>query len=285
MKGGLQAYSQRNAFLRRVSEGFTTVEVLIVLAVTGILFVSAATLIGGKQSQAAFQQGVQQLQSQMQQVMNDVSSGFYPSRANFTCKNLGGTLDLSGGSTDQGTNGDCIFLGKVVQFGSGVAGTEPSKFATFSLAGLRNDASGNPITTLAATSPTVITSATTTTQLEGGLSVDSMWYDGNRAQSIAAVAFVSTLGQTSGAGVLSGAQQLNVIPIPSTVLTQNTTVTPSIIHSVLSNPATVVNPPNGVQVCFASGGTNQSGLLTIGGTGTNGRQLDVSMSIKSGRTC
>ena len=261
-------------------------EVLIVLAVTGILFVSAATLIAGKQSQAAFQQGVQQLQSQMQQVMNDVSSGYYPNLSNFTCTNSGAGVSISGGSSEQGTNGDCIFLGKVVQFGSGVnGGSDQEKFATLSLAGLRSDTSGNPITTLAATSPTVIPSSTATTPLEGGLTVSGMWYDGNRSQPIAALAFVSTLGQTNGVGVLTGTQRLNVIPITGTVLTQSTSVTPPIIHNVLSSPAAIVNPPNGVQVCFTSGGTNQSGLLTIGGTGTNGRQLDVALDIKTGRSC
>jgi len=261
------------------------VEVLIVLAVTGILFVSAATLIAGQQSKAAFQQGVQQLQSQMQQVMNDVSSGYYPNLANFTCTNSGGGLNISGGSSAQGTNGDCIFLGKVVQFGSGISGSNPERFATLSLAGLRSDTSGNPITTLAATSPTVIPSSTATTPLEGGLTVSGMWYDGNRSQPVAALAFVSTLGQTNGAGILTGTQQLNIIPILGTALTQNTSVTPTIIHNVLSSPAATVNPPNGVQVCFASGGTDQSGLLTIGGTGTNGRQLDVTLDIKAGRDC
>ena len=42
------------------------------------------------------------------------------------------------------------------------------------------------------------------------------------------------------------------------------------------------NPSSGVSICFASGTTNQSGLITIGG---NGRQLSVKLSIMGDSTC
>jgi len=283
MKGGLQADSQTDSKQRKYA-GFTVVEVLIVLAVTGLLFVSAASLISGRQNQAAFDQGIQQVQSQLQQVINDVASGYYPNLADFTCKNTGGLLTITGGSTAQGTNGDCLFIGKTLQFGSGVA-TDPERFATFSLAGLRTNAAGDQNMTLAATSPTVIPNSTTTTQLEGGISVDSMWYGNDKTNKIAAFAFTSSLGTINGSGILTGTQQINIIPITSTALTQTTAATPAAIHSVLSNAAALVNPSGGVQICFASGGTDQSGLVTIGNNGTSGRELGVTLDIKSGRSC
>jgi prepilin-type N-terminal cleavage/methylation domain-containing protein len=284
MKGGLQANFQTSDSKRRWHAGFTVVEVLIVLAVTGLLFVSAASLISGRQNQAAFDQGIQQVQSQLQQVINDVASGYYPNLTNFTCKNTGGLLTITGGSTAQGTNGDCLFIGKTLQFGSGV-GTDPEKFATFSLAGLRTNAAGDQNMTLAATSPTVIPNSTTITQLEGGISVDSMWYGGDKTKTIAAFAFTSSLGTINGSGILTGTQQINIIPVTSTALTQTTAATPGTIHSVLSNAAALVNPSGGVQICFASGGTDQSGLVTIGNNGTSGRELGVTLDIKSGRSC
>lgn len=284
MKGGLQADSQTSDNTRRKHAGFTVVEVMIVLAVTGLLFVSAATLISGRQNQAAFEQGIQQVQSQLQQVINEVASGYYPNLNDFTCKNTGGLLTITGGASAQGTNGDCLFVGKVLQFGSGVA-TDPEKFATFSLAGLRTNATGDQNMTLAATSPTVIPNATTTTQLEGGISVDSMWYGGVKSNKISALAFTSSLGTINGSGILTGTQQINVIPIQSTALTQSTATTPGIIHGELSNAAAIVNPSGGIQICFASGGTDASGLVTIGNNGTSGRELGVTLDIKSGRSC
>ncbi|HKR82222.1 MAG TPA: prepilin-type N-terminal cleavage/methylation domain-containing protein [Candidatus Saccharimonadales bacterium] len=284
MKGGLQANSRTGDSKRQWRAGFTVVEVMIVLAVTGLLFVAAATLISGKQNQAAFDQGIQQVQSQLQQAINEVASGYYPNLSNFTCKNTGGLLAISAGAAAQGTNGDCLFVGKVLQFGSGV-GTDPEKFATFSLAGLRTDAAGNQNMTLAATSPTVIPNSTTTAQLEGGLSVDSMWYGGVKTNTISALAFTSSLGTVSGSGILSGTQQVNMIPVTSTALTQDTSATPGTIHNVLSNAGALVNPAGGIQICFASGGTDQSGLVTIGNSGASGRELGVTVDIKSGRSC
>ncbi len=285
MKGALQAQSHDASDRRSWYAAFTIVEVMIVLAVTGLLFASAAVLISGKENQAEFNQGVQQFQSQIEQIINDVATGYYPNLGNFSCTNTGGSLTITAGGSVQGTNGDCLFLGKVLQFGSGVAGTTPEQFATFSVTGLRADASGNQLSTLSSTSPTVIPSSTTTTQLEGGLTTYDMWYNGNPANKIAAVAFVSTLGQASGSGVLTGTQQVNVVPITGTALTQNTGITPATIHSVLSSPAAVTNPANGVEICFASGGTNQSALITIGNNSGSGRELGVTLNVKAGRIC
>jgi hypothetical protein len=45
----------------------------------------------------------------------------------------------------------------------------------------------------------------------------------------------------------------------------------------------VQNPSNGVSICFASGGTNQSGLVTIGGSG---HPLSVTLKVmESTKTC
>src|SRR5438874_1617208 len=89
---------------RSRSAGFTIVEVMIVLAITGLLFLSAAALISGKQNQAAFDQAIQQLQSQIQQTMNEVSVGYYPNRNDFVCVAGGTGPLLSSGSNQQGTN-------------------------------------------------------------------------------------------------------------------------------------------------------------------------------------
>lgn len=286
MKGGSQADSKQGHLRWQERAGFTVVEVMIVLAVTGLLFVSAATLISGKQNQAAFEQGMQQLQSQMEQVINDVAAGFYPNLNNFSCKRSGSNLTISGTVAAQGTNGDCLFLGKTVRFGSGVTGsTSPEQFATFSLTGLRADASGNQIMTLANAVATVIPTSTTTTQLEGGLTTAGMWYNNNKANKISALAFVSTLGQVNGSGVLTGTQQVNIIPITNTTLTQTTTTTISRTQTVLRSAAAIVNPSGGVEICFASGGTNQSGLITIGNNGTSNRELGVTLAIKAGSSC
>src|SRR5688572_13139275 len=93
--------------------GFTVIEVIIVLAISGALFVSAAIMISGRQNQTAFDQSVQQIHSQIQQALNEVSAGYYPNNTDFQCTALvsGSPPTISSGSASQGTNSGCIFLG------------------------------------------------------------------------------------------------------------------------------------------------------------------------------
>jgi prepilin-type N-terminal cleavage/methylation domain-containing protein len=266
------------------AQGFTIVEVMIVLAVTGALFVSAAILISGRQSQTQFDQGIRQVQSQIQQTINEVSTGFYPNRDNFACSAAAGSLNISSGTSSQGTNNGCIFLGKVMQFR--LHDTDPEQFATFSVAGLQKNSSGNDVTSLSEASPLAIAPGpshanipdlTQKTALQYGISAVSMKANGN---SIGAVGFMSSLAQLSGGSVVSGSQQVNVIPIDTTALDTDTgTVADAIDARLASSPS---NPDGGVQICFASGGTDQSGLITIG---SSGRQLSVTLNIKGNKTC
>jgi prepilin-type N-terminal cleavage/methylation domain-containing protein len=269
---------------RARAQGFTIVEVMIVLAVTGALFVSAALLISGRQNQTQFDQGIRQIQSQIQQTINDVSTGFYPSRDSFACSAAAGSLTISSGTNKQGTNSGCVFLGKVMQFK--VHGTDPEQFATFSVAGLQKNGSGNDVSSLSEASPVAIAPGpshanvpdiTQKTTMQYGISAVSMKANGN---DVGAVGFMSSLAQYSGGSVVSGSQQVNVIPVSTTALNTDTgTVADAIDARLASSP---LDPSGGVQICFASGGTDQSGLITIG---SSGRQLSVTLNIKGNKTC
>ena len=63
------------------SRGFTIVEVLIFLAVSSALMVSAFTLISGSQNKAAFTVGINDVQQQINAVINNVSNGYYSESA------------------------------------------------------------------------------------------------------------------------------------------------------------------------------------------------------------
>ena len=110
--------------------GFTIIEVMIVLGVSGVLFLAAALMISGRQNQTGFATSIQDFETEIQQVANDVANGYYPNFSNFSCSQ---TTPPSGqpilrypGSKTQGTNGGlstytdtlqgCAFLGKAIQF-------------------------------------------------------------------------------------------------------------------------------------------------------------------------
>lgn len=86
------------------TKGYTIVEVMIFLVVSGALLVSVLGVIGGQQQKTRFQTGVRDFESQMQDMINDVETGYYPNSAGIAGE---------GGATKIG---DKIFIGKGIQF-------------------------------------------------------------------------------------------------------------------------------------------------------------------------
>jgi type II secretory pathway pseudopilin PulG len=274
--------------------GFTIVETMIVLAVTGGLFVAIAATLAGRQNAVEFSHAIQAIQANIQQVINQVPAGFYPNANNFICTNNGG-VNIVSGSSGQGTNADCVFLGKVVQFA--VKGTDPEQYQVYTIAGLRGATPPPGATSPFATSdPTVVgvvggnyADYSDAGYLEYGLTTHSMT---TGSTNIGAVAFLMEPGSSDSSspnGYSVGSQQVDLIPIPAVGLQQPISQAVGFIQSnkgglrdpKLSSVAPI-NPRDGVQICFVSGSTNQSGLITIGGSG---RQLLVKLDVRSNQTC
>lgn len=266
--------------------GFTIIETMIVLGVTGALFMLAFLAVNGKQNTTEFHQALNDIQSVIQQTISQVGAGEYGNTANFTCNGTGGSLVILAGVNNQGANTGCIFLGKAVQFG--VLNTSPQKYVTYTIAGLQNNNGSLSAATPTAIAPGITTNnnagfpnASTPDILHNGLKVVSMnSVSGAGVKTpIGAVAFISGLGTYNGSQLISGSQQISMLPIPSSNLNTTTQSAVDAINKQLVNATT---PAGGVQICFQSGGTNQSGLVTVG---SNGRELSVSTVIKSTTNC
>jgi len=266
---------------------------MIVLAVTGLLFATTAALLAGKQNQTAFDQAIRQIQSQIQQNINEVAIGFYPNLGNIKCTAGGsGPIITNATGTAQGANTGCIFLGKAMQFRVGVS--NPEQFAVHTIAGLQKDAAGNDVSTLGAAKPKAVGPSSAEPNLPDGDAIDTlqeglttyrMWYNsGAGDKQISEVAFTNSLAPAAGSTVISGSQQVIVVPVDDNAVNSEFGKSrvegiDAINSSLASSPA---SPSGGVFLCFASGGTNQSALITIG---SNGRQLGVTLDIKSNKTC
>jgi prepilin-type N-terminal cleavage/methylation domain-containing protein len=105
---------------RKNVSGFTILEVLIVLAVSGVMFVIAAGFINGKQAKTSFTVGTNNMASTVQTIISEVEAGQFTD-IKFKCTKdlaLGGLLVVDGSaaavasSYGQGTNSECVFLGK-----------------------------------------------------------------------------------------------------------------------------------------------------------------------------
>jgi len=130
----------------KAAGGFTIVEVMIVIAVTGVMLISAVLLVNGKQARTEFRTGINDELQSLQQIVNETASGFYPNTHDFTCQgNAAGPVLFSlsaPGAGGQGNNVGCVFLGKSVQFGLGSIDPKNSMLGVFPVAGNQYQNSG-----------------------------------------------------------------------------------------------------------------------------------------------
>jgi prepilin-type N-terminal cleavage/methylation domain-containing protein len=231
----------------RTPAGYTIIEVMIVLAISGVMFLIAANFITGKQEATSFPQGVNQLAASLQNTLEQVNDGQY-SDLDITCKfnnatpptassisglNLydgtGTTTNGSAGVNDtQGTLSPCIFLGKVVQFNfnDGVSGDIPAQqYQTFTLAGGRLDANSQPITQLDYAGPTPIPQLTIQASIPQHLNVIDVneeptteepasstapFPSGHSSNPSFGIGFIQSLGTTDQNGAANGSQPINL---------------------------------------------------------------------------
>lgn len=88
--------------------GFTIVETLIVLAVTGVMFIVTLSLVRGQIDRYQYQSSMRQVQVLIQREINDVQSGYFPEA---TKKDCTGAVVAT-----PGTNSTCVIVGKRITF-------------------------------------------------------------------------------------------------------------------------------------------------------------------------
>lgn len=293
--------------------GFTIIEVMVFLAISALLFVGAMTAIGGRQNQVQFQQGVRDAQSKLEDVINQVVSGFYPNPGTLPCRilapsNVNSGPDFSGPGVTQGANGDCIFLGKVMQFtdntGSGSGTLGAVNYNLLSVAGRRVNKQGQDVTSLKEALPTAIAGlsggpdVTEKNVLQFGVKVtrimvptsapsggvyavsanDNHYYD--------SIAFFSSLAKLdANTGTLaSGAQHVSFGVVQPEVANLNRTQSDAAnaINKITDESGDpggrntiTMNPPNGIIICLADQTNKQKAMLTIGG-GTSQTSVNLS---------
>ncbi|HSH55661.1 MAG TPA: hypothetical protein VK983_02430 [Candidatus Limnocylindrales bacterium] len=285
-------YSINLDYYDNQERGFTIVETLIVLSVTSALFLGAATFISGRQNNTQFQQASREVQSQIQAVMNEVASGQYQTTGSLRCRQTGGgvkldTVSVGPGTSTQGRNQSCMYLGKVLQFAVHSTDPDPEQFIVYPLAGL-SGSDASPVLNLLAARPKVVAPALgadagnpamhDTKRLLNGLKVTKMYYRTCDTAAcpkveIGAVGFVSSI---SSLGSADSSQQVNVVAIPGTSRNQTQQVGAGQINANIA--AGVVNPAGGVSICFQSGTNDLFSLVTIGAAG---RQSAVDIVTKT----
>lgn len=208
---------------------------MIFLAVSGLMFVIAAAFIQGKVSSTQFHQSINDINTKINQVIGDVSNGFYPSNNDFSCSSSSGNANLSITSVNhnqQGTNGPqsnsggCTFIGKTIQM---APASDNTTYNVYTLAASQFESgasTGNPPVSYNQAELTAISPSpginhnvdvTEFDTLEYGLTFSGMWAchatcDNTNGTAITGLSFLASNVDVTQANNY-GPQTVNVVPI------------------------------------------------------------------------
>lgn len=287
--------------------GYTIVEVMIFMAISGIMFLLAATFISGKQANAQFKQGMNDMNSQIMNVINEVSNGDYTDLGTNTCTATAvtnGAPTIQSGSAAQGSNIGCVFLGKVIQI---PVGNQKSQYAVFTAVGRQTDANTGDATQTFTTANPIVADATpvgapssvTLTQVREtsyGLELtDAKECTSNCAApaatfvNIGAFGFFGSFGGyvSAAASNQSGAQQVVTAVVPATYNSPAynqagmATQLNQQLHNINATGTDVISGGKLIRLCFKY--NDKYGSITIGGA--TGQQLTTSVNMGYSAGC
>lgn len=244
------------------SGGYTIVEVLIVLAVTGSLFLMAMIFINGRQAETEFNQGIRDAQARIDTVVTQVANGVSVSSGNISCNVTAGTLSISAGATNPGTNGDCVMMGKVIKF------THGADYHIFTVVGARQDGD-REVTNFAASKATAPTALDSSGTFGYGMQVTKVVTTKSPSytnKEVGAIGFFGAFGSYDMDDNLESSQKVLQLPLPISNLADSIGTTRTNISGIPLVGDGNVKPDNTV-VCFV-GGNGTRAALVIGANNT-----------------
>lgn len=278
-----------NRGLHRNTGGFTILETIIVLTVTIALLGSMLTLFQQRIPRTQFAKAVNELSVRLTDVATQVADGNYPEISNIKCTIGGSGLPEieDSGTTGQGTNQDCIFLGQAVKFGSPNCNTgnnECDDLKIFTVAGRRqytDSSSGIGVTQLVNSldkaNPNSNNSVAIQTYKIGyGLQVKKAYYQSiSTNTNVGGVAYYQQFGSSvnSVTGDPEGILPINLYPVGDNIGIADTDFINEIQNT--GNPTTT---PKTIKICLKSGTSDQYAILDLGLGGNAG---DVQQRIVS----
>lgn len=165
--------------MKGLAGGYSIVEIMIVLAISGVIFISGMALFSGQGTEVNFNQGVSDLASELSTQARNVSASQFYGAQGYTCTASGNppraTLSSAAGPSGA-TNQDCLSIGRAFE---AIAGT--NAIFIYNVLGNRLTYSGGvplgPASSLGEANPTIATVAgadlSNDYKLGGGLKIIS----------------------------------------------------------------------------------------------------------------
>lgn len=155
--------------VRSKDAGYTIVETMIFLAVSGALFLSAMLLLNGQQRKTEFSTTIRELDTKLQSVIGNVSAGYYNNPGSVSCTLSSGNLNITNTPSTQGQNKDCTFIGQVI-----TPTATDDALLIYSVAGLRLYALNQEVKDLKDAKPKLITQTVEEYKFPSGITLDSI---------------------------------------------------------------------------------------------------------------
>ncbi|MCW1907950.1 MAG: hypothetical protein KIH63_001255 [Candidatus Saccharibacteria bacterium] len=254
-------------------EAYTIIETMIFLAVSAFLFTMVVITFSSQQGKTQFDQSVKDFESRLLDLTNDVSSGYYPSNNNFSCRGdaAAAVVTFPAGSTPRGENAGCILAGQVIAFTTGSA-----NYTVTPLAGKQQKLVGTEkveVVNLKEANPVPISSSVVTERTNYSIPITRITANnGVTTSNIDKIAIMTTFGSYTGVDLNSGDIHVDIIPLNGSL--------PSSGNEWDTAEATK-NPAGGIVICMqdGSGSNARRGVITMGGSG---RQMTITTTIGSG---
>lgn len=272
----------------RVSQsGYTIVEALIFLAVSAAIGVGAMAMVAGQQRKTEFNDSVRDIESSIQDVINDSATGFSSldidtssrsCRLNPPTYNSASLYPLPL-TAAQKTFPRCIYLGRVLQF------TTTSTYRVYPVLGKQKDSAGKEVQDLAAAQPILYNPQAK--KIRNGLVVGRIECGScGVGATVGSVGFLTTFQQYSGGSLTSGSNTTSLIPVKNSSLGDTQAAVSALVHPTLTPydaNLNVVNPDSGVKVCLSDTGGNQYAVIKVGGS--NGKLGTAVSYYRGSSTC
>lgn len=280
--------------MQRVSGGYTIIEVTIVLAVSVALLAMSMTFLSGREGHTRFSQSMRDMQSKMQDWLNDVSTGNAggvsgTNIGDIHCKLAGSLPQIKNTGSPPG-DPDCIFLGKAIQFtdkNSPPTADQDKKIYVYSVFGRRVLGSGDPVGSLLEANPVPATglgangnqSFTEEYNIQGGTKVKSIT-DGSGGTSHMAGFYLSfnqlAANKNGSQDIRSYQYNLSSNQIPANAsggdIVNNCV---QLRDPCAGTPASLTN----WQICFENDSNNDTAVLSV--TSNNGLGVSTNLEFKA----
>jgi type II secretory pathway pseudopilin PulG len=245
--------------LRAHRGGYTIVETLIYLAVTGALFVSAAVLISGQQAKTEFTQTIREIESFITDVNNDISTGYYPSTGDIACQH--GPVVTPSADEGIGTQGSCLFLGRLLHVAPNVPSDSEQTINIYTIIGNRKTGispTAPDATTLAASNAAIFPSQLLETRtFPSSVSFRGVTYSAGGGGQTGAFGVVSSLSILGG--LSSGARTTSGIVVTGTDVGAD----PSSLKTAFDDASRRNESPGVLSLCVESNAHDAHAIITI----------------------